>query len=382
MKSFEFTIVANDLKSTNDSLMRLWSSFLLETKIGWFYGPFKSNNIINVGNVSIHGYGNYNVKFRTKNRKVISSVIFEKQNNDLFSQNEIEFFKKVDTKRHEIEKQEFSVALQFDIDSFFGVKYIYPFSNDKIVIYSIEDKQFIEFDFYAYSKEQLYDEVIVVAEKILSFLSTQTNSLVNLNKVHILKEKTVLNKDIELKTQPNPHWMDEYPIEDSHFILPDYAIKLICSAISLEDDLPKQIFKSFHHFTTGLELNNTGMQKEIVTTYLMSSIEVLTELNDFATKNCETCSQPIYSIRKRVLSLVSDTLGKHMVKSFDRYYIERSKYIHSGIRKIRKNTGISLPMISENSHSGCEDYRLNFDINLIERVGYIIRKKTRLIFET
>jgi hypothetical protein len=110
----------------------------------------------------------------------------------------------------------------------------------------------------------------------------------------------------------------------------------------------------------------------------MSSVEVLTELEEHYTTNCKECGQSIYSIRKRVLNLIENNLSEHMKKTFDNYYTTRSKYLHSGLLvSNRQYIGVCLPKISDKFKNGCEEYPLKQDINLLEWIGFLIRKKTR-----
>ena len=258
MKSYEFKIDSSDLDSTNESLIQLWSSFLSNGKVGWNYRPYKIKNIINVGDVSINGYGDYNVQFRGKSKEVITGVIFEKHNRAAFTQDEINYFIKIDQKRHEIIKKSHWIALELEIDSLFGVKYFYPYFSTNLSIFCICEKHFIEFEFSAYSKEHLEERVLILIDKLTSILSAQTNSLIKIKEISILQKRTQTNLPFNSESQIDVDWIDSYPIKDHYFILPEYALKFLFLSIEFEDDMITKLLRSSHHFIHGLGLQWVG----------------------------------------------------------------------------------------------------------------------------
>lgn len=378
MNSYEFKITSKDIESTNDELMKIWSSILGKTKMGWQYTPFKTDKIINVGFVSIHGFGDYSISFVTKTRSVVTSVIFTTQK-ESFTKEEFDFFEEINKIRNEILKKEFIIALEFDVTSSFGVSFLYPCQSENISIYCIHDKQYVEFVCSCYCHEQLNEEILLIADKIISILSTQTNSRFEHSKTILLNERTRIS--IDNKFQDDLDWIDEYPIENNHFLLPEYSIKALNSIIDLKDDSVLKLLRASHHYVNGLRLQNAKMPEEIIITYFMSCVEVLTEIDFKMGNNCECCGQSIYSIRKRVLTLIESYSNENLKKIFDGYYVDRSKYLHSGIRNERYYGGISLPQISDSTKSGCKSYPVSFNINLIEWTGYIVRKVSQELFK-
>lgn len=378
MKNYTFALNSKDIDSTNECLMKLWGTFLNHGKLGWHYRPWKDGRIIDVGDVSVHDFGSYNVIFLSKTKKIVTSVIFKKHNDERLTKKEIDYFNKINDERFKLNEKQFIFAISFKIESLFGVKYLYPFLNDILSVYCIDDKQYIEFQVNGFCKEQVFEKVLETSQQISDFLSTQINSVVDVDNITLLTEKTSLSKEIKNLIQKDTDWMDEYPIDNSHFILPEYAKKLLEKIILEDNNELLTMLKVFHHFSHATKLQQKDMQTELITSQLMSSVEVLTELEEYDTTNCKECGQSIYSIRKRVLNLIENDLAEHMRKTFDNYYATRSKYLHSGLLvSNRQYGGVCLPKISDKFKNGCEEYPLKQDINLLEWIGFLIRKKTR-----
>ena len=378
MKDYTFALNSKDIDSTNECLMKLWATFLNYGKLGWHYRPWKDGKTIDVGDVSVHDFGSYNVIFLSKTKKIVTGVIFKKNNNEKLTKKEIDHFNKINDERFKLNEKQFIFAISFKIESLFGVKYLYPFSNDILRIYCIDDKQYIEFQVNGFCKEQVFEKVLETSQQISDFLSTQINSVVDVDNITFLTKKTSLSKEIKNLIQKDTDWMDEYPIKNSHFILPEYAKYLLEKIILKDNDELLILLKVFHHFSHATKLQQKDMQTELITSQLMSSVEVLTELEEHDMTNCKECGQSIYSIRQRVLSLIENDLSKHMRKTFDNYYATRSKYLHSGLLvSNRQYIGVCLPKISDKFNNGCEEYSLKQDINLVEWIGFLIRKKTR-----
>lgn len=384
MKNYKFTLNSNDLNSTNECLMKLWASFLNNGKLAWHYRPYKEKNIIDVGDVSINENYSYNVKFISKTKKITTSVIFERQDNKILEKTEIDYFNKINKERVDISKKQFIIAILLNIKSDFGVRYLYPFSNEMINIYCIEDKQYIEFTLNGFCKEQVYENAIEFSQIIADFLSTQTNSIINVEKIIFLTKKTSLSKKINHIIQDDNEWVDDYPIDNSHLILPEYAKELLKLIILNEyKDKLKSILNASHHFLNAIKLNDKDIQNELIISQLMSSVEILTELNNYKKNKCNECGQDVYSIRKRVLNFIETDLSPYLRKKFDNYYNTRSKYLHSGlIVSNREYAGRCLPIISDKFQSGCHEYPNRRDINLIEWIGFLIRKKTKEVVTT
>ena len=379
MKNYKFILNSKDIESTNECLMKLWATFLNNGKLAWHYRPYKTNNIIDVGDVSINEHDSYNVKILSKTKKIATAVIFERHDKKELGNAEINYFNKINNERVELSKKHFIVAISFKIKSIFGVRYLHPFSNKIINVYCIDDKQYVEFTLNGFSKEQVSENAVEFAQVISDFLSTQTNSIVNIENINFLTKKTILSNKIKQKEQEDEEWIDDYPITNSHLILPSYAKKLLELIISSENNNKLSIIlKASHHYLNALKLDEKEIQNELIISQLMSSVEVLSELENHEKNKCKDCGQDIYSIRKRVLDLINKDLSPNLRKKFDHYYNTRSKYLHSGLLiSSREYTGKCLPIISDKFPSGCNEYPLKKDINLIEWIGFLLRKKTK-----
>ncbi|SHF46818.1 hypothetical protein [Chryseobacterium vrystaatense] len=253
MNNYEFKIISKDIESANEELMKIWSSILEKTKMGWQYSPFKTDNLINVGSVSIHGFGDYNVSFVRKTKSQITSVIFTTQKESI-TKEQSDFFEEINKRRSIILKQEFIIALEFDIRSLFGVSYLHPYQSKNISIYCINDKQYVEIVHNAYSKEQLQEEILLIVDKIISLLSTQTNSRFEHKKTSLLKERTSIT--VANKFQNDLDWIDEYPIENNHFLLPEYVFEALEKIPQSKNDSILKLLRASHHYVNGLKLQN------------------------------------------------------------------------------------------------------------------------------
>ena len=124
MKNYKFILNSKDLDSTNECLMKLWTSFLNNGKLGWHYRAYKINNIIDVGDVSINEHDSYNAKFLSKTKKIVTADIFERHDKKELENGEIDYFNKINNERVELSKKHFIMAISFKMKSIFGVRYL------------------------------------------------------------------------------------------------------------------------------------------------------------------------------------------------------------------------------------------------------------------
>lgn len=377
MKEFAISHVSDSLNDSNDYLMRMWSVMLNKSRIGWLYQPFKSSSIIYVGNMSIHGLGDYSVKIKSKTRNTISGLIFRRLDGNNITESEKVYFENLQVEIDKIEKKAFIYAVKMKIDSQFGVKYIHPFQLQDFSIYCINEKQFIEFTVYAYSEGHAKELFNIKARSIADLLSIQINSHIKLEGFSLRSKRVNLSNQIENKKQLNEDWIDDYPIENDHFILPDYSKQKFLDVVNGSKNLDV-LLKSSHHFCNALGLSYQNVHEDLIVSQIMSSIEVITEINSYPIEQCKECGQLKFSIRNRVLDLIEHEMADHMRIIFSDFYETRSKYLHAGrIRSTRVYTGVCLPQISDNTKSGCLDYPTKFELNLIEWVGWLLRKIMR-----
>lgn len=377
MKEFAIEHITSSIDESNDYLMKMWSIMLNNGKIGWYYRPYKSNSLIEVGELSIHGLGDYFVEIKSKTRKSISGVIFRRHDEENISEEEKSYFNNLKREISRVKKKEFIYSAKINIDSQFGVKYIYPFKLEDFSLYCIKSDQFFEFTVFAYSKAHADELGFIMARSIMNLLSIQINSHIKLEKLSLLSSSTALSINVEKKDQIDVDWIDDYPIENDHFILPEYAKQMFSDVVNGNKNIDV-LLKSCHHFCNALGLSYKMIQEDLIVSQIMSSIEVITEINSYQTEQCKECGQIRYSIRKRVLDLIENEMAVHMRKQFSDFYEVRSKYLHAGIiRSTRAYSGVCLPQISDSSKSGCMQYPTKFELNLIEWVGWLLRKIMR-----
>lgn len=383
MNDYIFEIKASNIADSNKLLMQLWATLLTEGKIGWQYTPHKQKSTIFVGFLYIHQLSiSYEVNFKVKLDNVVQSVIITRQDEKQLTDGEIEYLTKIDLERKLIKKRIFYVQVQFTISSFKGFKYFYPFEYKNMIMYCIDDKQYLDFSIKGFCKEQIFEQVLEIFERISSLLSTQINSTVEIQKVYFVNNLAKLEKNIASIIQDDEDWMDDYPLIDFHFILPEYAKKLLYSIIEQTNSKELNILlRASHHFKHSLMLHQKQMQTELIVAQFMSSVEALAELEIYSKKVCPSCNQKVFSIQKRVLTLLRQEFQEHLVDAFRDFYEIRSRYLHEGkLTQFREYTGISLPQVSTSPKRGCEDYQCMFPmINLIEWIGWFMRKKQKNI---
>lgn len=357
------------------------ATFLKEGKIGWQYTPYKNEkeNIIFVGFMDVHHLSIiYEVNFYVSRNNTVQKVILTRQDNASLTEQERNYLIQIDIERKKLKKQIFYVQVQFSMESFRGIRYFYPFMYQSMTMYCIDDKQYLDLAIRGFCKQQISEQVLEVFEKIASFLSTQTNSTIEIQKVCFVNDLAKLKEGISFQSQEDENWMDDYPLVDSHFILPEYAKKLLNNIIEQKNSKDLNILlRASHHFKHSLMLQQKQMQTELIVAQFMSSIEALAELETYSKKTCPSCNQKVFSIQNRVLTLLKQDFPKNLVSEFKNFYEMRSRYLHEGkLTLYRKYTGTSLPQVSMSPKIGCEDYECMFPmINLIEWLGWFIRKK-------
>jgi hypothetical protein len=107
----------------------------------------------------------------------------------------------------------------------------------------------------------------------------------------------------------------------------------------------------------------------------VSTLETVAATFPFEKKVCVTCSQPVFSISKRVEALVKNYLGDFVAQTIKRHYNSRSKFVHEGTLNSKYNySGVSIPQLDPSTSSGCHIQSSAPDINLREFTSFILRK--------
>lgn len=378
MKKYKFDIIASSESISNRELIKLWSTFESVGQFGWLYQPYKDKQSIYLGIVSITVSNEITVHLKMKTKKLVSHVIFSKSSGLDLNESEIAYLSNVDRLRKKIELTTFLATSKMEIKSDFGISKMHSCRGEYFSISDDESNVYnnLEVLINAYGETHCKELALKNNFEIADIISSQCNSLAIVSDISIKRyeslEKINDGKHIE---QRDIKWIDEYHKEDNKFIIPKYAIRMIDSILTEETEETSVSIRASHHFANSLKLVKNDIPIELIITQLMSAVEVIAETTVVNTKACTECGQKMYSIRKRVLALIEDVFHPGMRYIFDDYYINRSKYLHSGkLASKFTYSGRCLPKIASNSRTGCDKYLPNWDLNLIEWVGYIIRR--------
>lgn len=108
-------------------------------------------------------------------------------------------------------------------------------------------------------------------------------------------------------------------------------------------------------------------------------METVSLINAPRPQRCPECSQPIFKISERVATVASELLeSEPMANIFKDYYSLRSKAVHTGMPFSSQNyTGMSIPLLDPSQTNGCQSRSNPPSINLLEWVGFCLRKVLR-----
>jgi hypothetical protein len=175
---------------------------------------------------------------------------------------------------------------------------------------------------------------------------------------------------------------DEIGVYQGYYYLSKNVFNLL-EKISGQNQLTKQInvyLAAARVYKNGIRLEDLSRKvmaadiefSEVVMVNYMSSLEILSAVEEVPKKQCVTCGQVIYSISKRVKNLASKTYGDghDFVKHIVGFYQGRSKFLHEGVfNSANSYMGKVIPQLSDND-DGVEHQRYYFS-NLRFQTGRV-----------
>jgi hypothetical protein len=212
-------------------------------------------------------------------------------------------------------------------------------------------------------------------QHVCDLLAVFTNSFVKLTKIMWSKSFAEVSQKVDFTGDLG--WVDDHPVENELTTLANYQKSAI--DLLLQDKVKSEFINGAAHFNNAAFLLKdyaltNGALTDTATVLYVSALESCAMIKDMVKESCSSCGQVKYSIRRRVLDLVSEFLPKHLVRFIDDYYASRSKFLHEGIMYSKNNYfGTSIPQLSVNSDSGCQVATSVLPINLRDYVSYIFR---------
>lgn len=392
-----FDIRIEDIRESNEFLKRLWCS--LEQEFGecaWLYIPIKNgqNNTINFGfvdlriNLPLEVSINYIKKgsieklvFKTQDEKPLNDVIVDRISNCV---------KKA--LKEQVEKNVYTIEVAIR-----SYNKLLPYIGDNFSINPSESigVSILQFSIEAYDVKQAHLEIVEKMDVLIDLLAVDTNQIFT-HRIRNNDSPTYKKEPIE-----NINHFVEGNLEDrdknrfieieggKYLLLSDVTFKQINRLLDkmyITNSEEQKIYLSSKHFHTGLKMYENyiykGMSKEgptlegnsfeeIALTSYLSALEVISA-NDQKIQKCKECNQPVYSIKRRVVTKVEEKFPHGSIKnSLSDYYDVRSKFLHAGHGIIQmERTGYTIPQLSLEDKTGCKRNFSNIDINL---VNYAVR---------
>ncbi|MFC0235147.1 hypothetical protein [Fictibacillus phosphorivorans] len=384
----EINVGTTNTEESNDFLRSLWAEMKKEFGVcGWYYMPYKKDNSITFGNVHI-GVCNLQVGITYKSKGTINNLIFLSE----YGEGDIE--KGSDLAKRLRKVVQVAKKNVGKLDTLYfrtALRSYYPlmsYKTDRFTIYPmIENMTEFSFGVKAYDKNQASGFVNQRVNQLMNFLSVETNAV--FDKVNWVKDGIIEHPDTEIFQEED--FIDNHSVIDNYLVISKEGKQFINNLTNTEQNLTPEIelfLKACSHFHSARKqeekmfdrrpdgtvlVMRDGDETEIATTLYLSALEVVT-LIGFKEDKCESCSQPKFSITRRVKELTSKYLTAHLAKDFLYYYDKRSRYLHTGMRlNTETPTSNQIPLLDPNEPNGCDFPTKVPLINIREYVSYCLR---------
>ena len=150
----------------------------------------------------------------------------------------------------------------------------------------------------------------------------------------VITNLSIHEKNTEMVLDRDPFYFTNHPIEeDKEKVLFQDRIKTALDTYyGLPEDAQKRVFSAMMLIANGIKMGVQHQSLGFIS--YVSSIETMVELEnrDLKIQHCETCGQPIYSVRKKFLSFLEKYVSRteSSKKKFSDLYNLRSRIAHSG----------------------------------------------------
>ncbi|WP_162178649.1 hypothetical protein [Deinococcus marmoris] len=400
-KKLNFTTV----EDSNSFLRCLWSTIRTEhLEVRWQTGKFKPvNNTINLGYIQIENLGTFGVKAIYEQRGIVKILSFESKEDD----SKEEIVRLIDTALRNYKNSEMIYRHTFFFKSMRERFGNIEGKNFKISTYS--DGNLLSIPLRGYDSIDAFEKYREYVQPILDVLAALTNLPWWLDNV-TGDELNMMEIDFEGLDENGQPWIDGLPMIDGYIQISDVGKKLIDKVLELgfEDQNVSDVVNSCHHFHLARKMECIAFDSiitrvvassedftlvdidesnpflsirpilpessELAVSLYCSSLEALSKLEDQPVEKCDDCGQLKFSVKKRVMGLVSKILNESISKEYiSPMYDRRSKYLHTGNRTIERYIGSSNPQLDPLSRFGVREVQNINSLNLREYVSYCIR---------
>ena len=341
-------------------------------KCAWQFTPWKDgqSNTIHIGFIDIGLNTTLEIVVNYEKKGVIKSLSVNGSVEDTVNE---KLQKLAESINPEDELTEYFVTceLHSGAGSFWNV------ISDSYSLFSIDDKiTELTIKIVAFDEVDAKVEASRYIQKISNALSVFVNDFVKHGGIRSVQGL----HDIETGEEyiGDLDWIDDHPIQNNKLVLAAYQKQLLDKIQTRE--IQSSYLRGCAHFNNAAYLlkdysMNIAELTDTASVLYISALEACTELFNSDVSLCSSCGQKVFSIRRRVLDLVKLYHPDHLVKFFDNYYANRSKYLHTGrASSVNNYYGTSIPLLDPNSDSGCVQQVAMLPLNLRDYISYIFRQ--------
>lgn len=401
-REFNFSSV----EDSNAFLRCLWATIRAEhPQTGWQTTPFRlpNTNTIFLGYISIGDIGAFEVSIDYEKKGVVKWITFSGgESNSQLILNSL-----IDIASSNYNSTEASYKYTFFFRSMWHTLGNIRGKNFEIMTYP--EGNLLSISLRGYDRIDAHEKYREYVQPVLDVLSALTNLPWWLDQVNGEEvEATEVFYDLDQEDQQP--WVDGFPIVDGFVRIGESGKNLIDEILeSSEKDTPLlAIVNSCHHFHLARKMECIAFDSviirpiaeiegaiigdidesnpflamrpilpessELAVSLYCSALEVLAQIKQQPTERCSECGQLKFSIKKRVLELVTSILNEHVAKHFiSPMYDRRSKYLHTGSRTIERYAGVSNPQLDPSTTNGVKESHNVNSLNLREYTSYSIR---------
>lgn len=398
----EFKVGTTNVEASNDFLKKLWSILSDEFgAIGWNFTPYKKGEKkrvyfgqLSLGNMEPGTAPSLSVSVEYNRKGTIEKLFMQPIEGSLVNVDEEtngRIVKCVEKAMGEIPKRLFSVSGYLrSYDKFINYN---QSKNFELTPLESTGKTLINFKILSYDEKQVQIEVLEKMDILVSLLALDTNNIFTYRiKSQVLNDypvEKIDKSDIFCDWNFEQIWKKPLVKEDDsdYLLLSLQMFKIIDKLLEpnfTNLDFLKNVLLAMDHFHNGVKMYENfldqksirqlgpilhGDFEELALTLFLSALEVIT-LTD-SVERCDKCSQPIYSIKKRVVDKVGsvfpdDIRAQLIIKE---YYDARSSFLHSGKSVVDTiMLGFTIPQLSLSDKTGCKRNFSNIDLELLKNM--------------
>lgn len=331
------TVNTTNSEETDLYLRKLWSEFRSEfDNYAWNYWGYRHGNTYLLGYLSLGLKENIEISYSYKTRGTIKNIIITRIED--LSSNDISRINKVLELAIDFKKKLLNKWMSVNIKSLDNLDN-YNGHSFKIIPGKKNCSQ-LHLNIQGFDKKDFGQETLIRATDLIIFISIcfRTNCWLSQDKFHPRKKTVITDnnfiKDIDqlIKYRKELGFVYDKILESAKLIKDGIVINYTSKKILYPKALKKSrfIFPSkkkrkdnaeyiSFRYTNPSKKKVTDSAKfkvgtEIAIISFISSIEILSTINNNETKVCKKCHQKLYSISKKVRDLCCALLGDHTAK--------------------------------------------------------------------